>query len=75
MSYTPQAEVGKPASHPYGVSIMRTYLVSFTNAAGASETRTVEAMTAMLAVKIAHARINEVITFQNIETIVCTLKE
>jgi hypothetical protein len=54
---------------------MKTFIVSFTNAAGNAETRTVRAITAILAIQIAYNKINEVITFREIETVVCNLQE
>lgn len=38
---------------------MRTFLVSFTDPDGVAHTKTVEALTAMLAIRLAHQRIVE----------------
>jgi hypothetical protein len=75
MSYTPQAEVGKPASHPYGVSVMKKFLVSFTLPDGTAYTRTIEAFTAMLATTIAHAQITQETVLRDTVAIACTLQE
>ena len=56
---------------------MRTFLVSFTDPDGVAHTKTVEALTAMLAVRLAHQRIVEApfplgVSLANVVSVVCT---
>lgn len=54
---------------------MRKYLVSFTLPDGTAYTRTVEALTAMLATTIAHAQVTQETTLRDTVAIACTLQE
>lgn len=54
---------------------MRTYLVSFTLPDGTAYTRTIEALTAMLALRIAHDQVSQDTTLRDTVAIACTLKE
>jgi len=58
---------------------MANYLVSFTLGDGTAYTKTVQALTAMLAVRIAHNLITDDgvngVTLRNTVAIVCTLQE
>jgi hypothetical protein len=51
---------------------MRKFLVSFTHSDGLAHTIQVEAVTAMLAVRNAHARVSETVTLVDIVAIACT---
>lgn len=51
---------------------MKTFLVSFTNADGVAQTRTVQALSAMIAVRMAHSQICEVGNLNNTVAIACT---
>ena len=55
-----------------GYLIMRKFLVSFTHSDGLAHTIQVEAVTAMLAVRNAHARVSETVTLVDIVAIACT---
>ena len=52
---------------------MRTFLVSFTDPDGVAHTKTVEVLTAMLAIRLAHQRIVETgVRLENSVSVVCT---
>jgi hypothetical protein len=54
---------------------MRKYLVSFTLPDGTAYTRTVEALTAMLAIRIAHDQVTQDATLRDTVAIACTQQE
>lgn len=54
---------------------MKRFLVSFTLPDGYCHTERVEALTAMLAIKIAHQRIVENTSLRDVESIVCTPRD
>lgn len=53
----------------------KKFLVSFTLSTGVAHTERVEALTAMLAIKIAHQRIVENTSLADAIAVVCTLQE
>ena len=70
----PSYSGGEPRIYtPVGFSVMKTYLVSFTNADGVSQARRVEALTAMLATRIAHNQVADEISLRDTVAIACTL--